>query len=1133
MQTSLNLCLAASRSGTLHLSEYGEFVDYRSTAPEVSAARTKRTQKRNHGEKRLPARVRLCLEQALSDPKSLENNAIMAQSRTLPPRCARHAEADSACRAFFHSWRGTPFLGLLCAVLALLLAATFSFAQSSVRHADMIFDQLDQKSGLPSPVVQAVAQDGHGFLWVGTGSGVSRWDGYHFRNYEFQVSVPGSLPDSNIYSMYTDPTGVLWIGTKSRGLARYDSAGDQFQTFAPASKEKTYATIYSMVTDGATGLWLATHKGIDHLDPLTGIFTPIALEGIKGRVAAVTLVRDREGRIWAGTTSGLFRSDRQGRHFTLQPVFGKANVGVWRLLFDREGRLWIGATQGAFVLEPSEEKARPIHESTSGPSLLDQESVDAICEGAPGVIWLGTVGQGIVVVDAKTLETHRVVHDPAYSTSLPSDTVVTLSTDAAGSVWVGTSKGLGRTDPSSGILTFFGAAGAAGEDGRIADPDATAVLPMSDGRLWLGLNEKGAEMVALDGARIEPIRHIAAGLKSPLPAGQVNALTAGPDGNVYLGTSSWVYRAHEGHDLVALPPPAGPADRVDALLYDSGTLWIGSHNGLWMEDVSGGSSQRNLPPPVALPLTHLEIPVLARGTGNDLWVATPVELFRYDTVTHASVRIPVDPDDPNALPAEVTSLLLDRQHRLWASTWGGGVCVLEGHDANGRPRIRRLSQGLPNSNTDDILEAPDGRIWVSTDEGFAVIDPHTFAITTLGQADGVAIPAYWVKSGGNTGDGHLIFGGNGGLTIVDPAQVNPLRYVAPVVVTDILLGSKPFPPDLFNEDAGSAVLKIRHDANSVAVEFASLDYTSPDRNLYAYKLDGFDKDWVATTATRRVASYTNLPPGDYTLELRGSNRAWIWGKVRNVRIRVVPAWYQTLWARIAAFLFFLLILTAAYRSSTAYLRARQRELERRVELRTVELKRTNEELHESRHQLEQMAHSDPLTGLPNRRMFNEYFRRLLATSRRHENRSFTLILFDLDKFKEINDSYGHDAGDAWLQLVAQGVSSIVRESDCFARLGGDEFAILLTDPIDESGLAKVCASLAASTADPLLLNGSVLKTTFSIGVSTYPQDGEDEATLLKAADIALYQVKHAGGNGWRRYTAAGDVAAVFPDTATR
>jgi diguanylate cyclase (GGDEF)-like protein len=1049
-----------------------------------------------------------------------------------PPllRLTQRAEAESGRRRFPRGGRLSRGR-LVYAALALLLVASCSFAQGPARHADVIFDHLDRESGLPSPIIQALAQDGHGFVWVGTGSGVSRWDGYHFRNYRVQVGVPGSLPDNNIYTLYTDPGGTLWVGTQSRGVARYDSSRDQFQTFVPPGKDKTYATVYSMVTDGAKGLWLATRKGIDHLDPATGTFTPVALEGVKGRVAAVALVRDRDGRIWAGTSSGLFRSDRRGRHFTLQPVFGAATPRIWRLLFDHAGRLWIGAIQGAYVLEPSEEKARPIHETTPGPSLLDQEPVDTLCEAAPGVIWLGTDGQGIVAVDARTLETHRIVHDSAYPTSLPDNTVVALLTDRAGSVWVGTAKGLGRSDPSGGILTFFGASGTASQQGPIADPDVTAVLPANDGRLWLGLNEKGVELVAIDGTRIASIRQIAAGLKAPLPPGQINALTAAPDGSVYVGTSNWVYRADPaGRNLVALPRPPGTADRVDALLYDAGMLWIGSHNGLWQEDLSRGASRRTLPQAVPLPLTPQEITVLARGSGNDLWVADPIELFRYDMVTHAVERIAVDPDDPNALPAEATSLLLDREHRLWATTWGAGVCLLEGGDGKGKPRIRRLSQGLPSPNTDDILEAPDGRLWVSTDDGFAVIDPRTFQITPLRQADGVAIPAYWVKSGATTGDGRLIFGGDGGLTMVDPAQVKPLRSVAPVVVTDVLLGGKPFPPDLFNGAAGQPhpVLQIRHDANSVAVEFASLDYAGPDRNLYAYKLDGFDKDWVATRSTRRVASYTNLSPGDYTLELRASNRDGSWGKVRKVRIRVVPAWFQTLWARGAAVLLVLLVLTAAYRSSTAYLRAQQRELERRVELRTAELKKTTEELEQSRLQLEQMAHSDPLTDLPNRRMFNEYFRRLLASSQRHEHRSFTLILFDLDKFKEINDAYGHDAGDAWLKMVAQCVNSIVRRSDCFARLGGDEFAILVADPMGESGIARICQSLVASVADPLTVNGSVLNTTFSIGAATYPQDGEDEAALLKAADIALYRVKRAGGNGWQRYEGAGDATAIAP-----
>lgn len=1060
----------------------------------------------------------------------------MPKSRSLVPSYARYGATESYLPTFLQFRQGMSLRGqLVFAVMALLLAAS-CFAQGPARHADVIFQNLDRDNGLPSPIVQGLAQDDHGFIWVGTGSGVSRWDGYYFRNYGVEVGVPGSLPDNDIYSMYTDPMGTLWVGTVSRGVARYDSAHDRFQTFVPPGKDKTYVTVYAMMTDGAHGLLIGTREGLSDLDPGTGKFTPVELQGAQGRVRVLTMVRDHAGRIWAGTAQGIFRSDSNGRHFTHLDVFAKQKIMVWRLFFDHEGRLWIGSVTGAFVLEPSEQTARPIHDTGPGPSLLDQEAVDTICEAAPGVIWLGTLGQGIVAVDAKTLETHRIVHDPGYPTSLPSDSVVKLLTDDEGSVWVGTTKGVSRAELGRGILTFYGATGLPNQEGRLADPDITAILPADQGRLWLGLNEKGVELVTLNGTAITPVRQIPAGIKALLPAGQVNALVPAQDGSIYMGTANWVYRVdREGRNLAALPrPPGASGVHVDALYYNAGALWIGSHMGLWKQEVPNGSAPRSQPQPIALPLQSPEITVLWHGKGNDLWIATSAELVRYDMATHAIERISVNPDDPNALPAQATSLLLDREQRLWATTWGGGVCIFEGRDANGKPRIRRISQGLPNTNADDLLEAPDGKIWVSTDDGFAIIDPRSFAVTPLHQADGVAIPAYWVKSGSNTADGRLLFGGDGGLTVVNPAQFKPLSYVAPVAVTDVETGGKPAPFDLYNQDAqdaGNPVLQIPHDADSVAVEFASLDYTGSDLALYAYKLDGFDRDWITVPSTRRVASYTNLPPGKYTLELRASNRDGVWGKVRRVQIRVMPAWYQTLWAKTAAFLLLLLILFTAFQVSTAYMRARQRELERRVELRTAELKKTTEELEESRRQLEQMAHSDALTGLPNRRMFSEHLRQLLATSRRHEKRPFTLILFDLDKFKEINDAFGHDAGDACLKMVALRVKSIVRESDCFARLGGDEFALLTADPMDEAGIATLCRALAACMTDSLQINDSVLNTTFSIGVSTYPLDGEDEAALVKAADVALYRVKRAGGNGWLRYIAAAESVSDLKNTA--
>ncbi len=1009
----------------------------------------------------------------------------------------------------FLSWTAR-IAGAAC----VLLLAAASPAQTPPRRADVIFQHLDRDNGLPSPIVQALAQDGHGFLWIGTGSGVSRWDGYRFRNYQFQAGVPGTLPDNDVYSMYTDPQGALWIGTRSRGLARYDPAHDDFQTFPLLGKDHNSPTVFAMVTDGAGGLYVASRRGVDHLDPATGKFTAVPLAGTTGPVPVECLARDREGRIWAAGPAGLFRSDAGVTRFSRHNIFGQANALVWRMLFDDAGRLWIGTTAGAWVLEPSARQATRIEESGAGPHLLDKAAIDTLCEAAPGVIWLGTLGEGIVAVNARTLETHRIEHDPAYPTSLPSDSVVALLTDQEGSIWAGTTEGVGRAHPGGGILSFFGATGLPSQTGRIPDSGITAVLPTGQGRMWLGLNANGVELVSLAGPTLQTLRHIAAGVGSALPVGQINALAAAPDGGVYIGTANWVDRIDaDGGHLTALPSPKDAPIRVDALLSEEGTLWIGSHKGLWRTSLS---QARSIPPqPISLPLSSPEITVLARGAGDDLWIATADELVRYNTATHSSERIPVNPAEPGGLPAPVTSLFLDKQQRLWATTWGAGVCLLQGGNGQGQPRFHILAQGLPNSNADDILQAGNGQLWVSTDDGFAVIDPGTFRVTPVGQADGVAIPAYWVKSGAITEDGRLVFGGDGGLTVVDPGKVHPWRYIAPIVVTDLVAGGKPVPSDLYNQPGVTPELRLGHDGNSVQAGFAALDYTGPDDERYAYKLDGFDRHWSQASATRRVAGYTNLPPGRYTLEMRGSNRDGVPGPVRRLRILVIPAWYQTVWTRAGALLLLLLILTLAWRLSTAYQRGRRHELERRVEERTAELRKTTEELEKSRRKLEEMAHSDSLTGLPNRRMFSDYFRRLLASARRHENSSFSLFLFDLDKFKEINDAWGHDAGDAWLKAVADRVNAVMRASDCFARVGGDEFAVLVADPIDHDGIATLCGLLAASVLEPVRVNGAVLVTTLSIGVATYPRDGKDEVSLFKSADVALYRVKRAGGNDWQ------------------
>ena len=265
-----------------------------------------------------------------------------------------------------------------------------------------------------------------------------------------------------------------------------------------------------------------------------------------------------------------------------------------------------------------------------------------------------------------------------------------------------------------------------------------------------------------------------------------------------------------------------------------------------------------------------------------------------------------------------------------------------------------------------------------------------------------------------------------------------------------------------------------------------------------------------------MASYTNLPPGDYTLQLRGSNRNGVWSRSLEMPVRVLPLWYQTLWFRATVVLLVLGLVAALVQARTAYLRRRHRELQGLVNERTAELEQRSQQLRESQLQLERIAYVDPLTGLSNRRLFEADLRHGVAMVARNGG-VLTLLLIDLDGFKQINDQLGHDAGDALLVETALRLTHSVRETDRVARLGGDEFAIVLTGTGELLAVEIICHRILAALAAPVTYKGATLQLSASIGSVQCPSQGMTTEVLYKAADVALYEAKRSGRNTWRWY----------------
>lgn len=1009
-------------------------------------------------------------------------------------------------------------LTIACVFVALVPSCGAAVAERWTDLADTVFHHVAQNNELPTAAIPtAFGQDSDGFLWIGSQNGLARWDGYNFRVYRSDPSVQGSLPDGFISTMHIDNHKRFWIGTASGGLARFDREHDRFVGYTAGQNGLSHVGVTSLADDDSDGIWIGTVGGLDHLDPLTG-----SIRHVRHDVHAShslpsdsvgALLRDRKGVLWIGTDLGLVKSNGKTPIFSTVPLpVPRGEVPSIASLFeDRAGRVWIGTKRhGAFIVEPNGTPAQRVLVPPSLGVRLETLQVSAITEISPSEVWLGTFGQGIVAVNPFTLRTRWIRHNPLVSSSLSNDTIWAFYHDRSGLIWVATDRSVSNYNPHfAAISTVFGSSG---NPHGLSNENVHSVLVSKDGDVWLGAGDNGVDILDPAGARISQLRPKFGSSATSLPRAAVDAAVEAPGGTIFLGTEQGLYRTDlRGRNLARLAmPTTDPGAAIWSLLVNDQVLWIGGVDGLRMLDLHAGA-KHGIQIWNKGPLTDPRVTTIASSSPGQLWVGTVNGLNWVDTSFGKVERLLPDPKDPSSLSARwINTLASDRFGRLWVGTSGGGINVLVGRDAEGHPRFHHLGivDGLPNDDINKLVTDQSGNIWASTDNGLASIDPNSFAVHALGYAEGGAVSNYWVGSGTVSPQGEVLFGGIGGFTIIRPSALTPRSNESPAVIVNIRVNGKRASAIRSDRDIASDLLDVAPNPASLLMEFSALNYSAPERVRYAYRLEGHDKDWIDTDAAHRIAAYTDLAPGTYVLRIRSSNPDGVWTDSRSpLLIRVRAAWYQTIWFRLAEIVLGLFLVTAIVHLRTQKLRYEQQQLELKIVERTAELE-------ESRRELERIAYIDFLTGLPNRRMFSDAFNQTLARASRHSE-SFVLLLIDLDEFKSINDTYGHDVGDVLLAQVANRLRAVLRTSDTVARMGGDEFGILLAEDHDPSAIEGVCRRIFNNFATSIECGNVTLNARLCIGIAAFPLHGITTEALYKSADMALYEAKRAGGGTHR------------------
>ena len=748
---------------------------------------------------------------------------------------------------------------------------------------------------LSQPTITAIHKDTNGFLWIGTQSGLNRYDGSRVTIFNSNDSTKHWVPASDISQIAEGPEGSIWVATYGGGLATYSGTEQTFEA-VPNNAESSYTFLKSLLISRSGMVWFGTRgAGIGMYDPKLQRYAAWVehhpLNHSMGQPSDI--LEDLSGRIWASGNSGLYLIDPSLKSITLYPLPTRATsnnplLSVTAITEGPSGTIWLGTSEGELIKFDIQSSIYEENETLT--DFAGDWIVDLVYEG--NNLWIATDngltitnhkrdytrtftrsnsallsdlticllsdGESILVGTARGLNVFSYSYFEKYQSNNSQlfDDVSSFTEDSNHRIWVGTFNGVFRLDEQNQVHSSL-------EDiyGDLALNDRrVTTLSIKDNEIWLGYFRGGVEIVDL--------------------TGQVSR-TPGLPNNSELAVTKIIHT-------------------------ENGHSWIGTYNqGLFRiagQEITSyynnANSELNIP--------ELTIMFVIKTGIETILVASETALYQIETSTGKVRPIELLLDESKPQPV-ILSVAKNRNGDVWFGLKDLGLFVW--HPPNRvpdtvRPKLAKGSRELPSNTIYAIEFDEDGNAWVSTTGGISKLDGEGELIKNYTSADGLQGNDFNFASSFRDSQGRLYFGGSNGYNRFDPGKDTKTVSPSPVVLTDInIAGQAPQLPVAVHKLEG---LELAHEDYFLTIEFSVLDFTDPESNRYRYRLENFDPEWIEN-GTRNTATYTNLPSGIYTFYVQGANSAGVWNREgTSLRIVVHPAF----WWSWQAYLFYFAVLTA-------------------------------------------------------------------------------------------------------------------------------------------------------------------------------------------------------------------------------
>ena len=870
--------------------------------------------------------------------------------------------------------------------LALLWFATLSAITSlpvlasptySNNVPPLIISNTSIEDGLSNSRGETLTQDDYGFIWIGTYDGLNRWDGYEFIVHK-KGEGDSTLSNSTILDLFKDDEGMLWIGTSGGGLNKFDPARGEFTRYLHDPENSNSlsgnAVFQNSIAQDSTGnLWIGTKtQGLNQLDLSTGKFTHYRHDTGNPNSLSSNNIRgvyfdDETRKLWVGTTDkGLNQLDPSTGKFVrfshdANNPGSISGTDITSILRGKPGHIWVTTRRGG--LNSIDTATAKVTRYTIYPDDPDSEKINDMniaFQDSKGILWMGTNGGGLVRFDPALNQFSRYVKNSGSpSDSLGSDFIRSIIEDESGLLYVGNSGG-GFSIVNPRPLKFTHYKPESGNPNSLSDGFVLSVFEDSRGDLWIGndrvLNRYNRKTGQFSFYRNDPAD------PDSISIGSVMATLEDKNGILWFAThfgglnrfdpETDKFRAYRhdpddpqsiGHDVV-----------LSMIEDDSGKIWLGTRFAALSRVDPETETFTNYPhePDNTNSPSDIDIHALHIDSGGLLWIGTrDGGLNRFDPETETFKRYPHGQTSAMGTPGSfVSSIYEDPQGNLWVGN-SGGLSRLD-RETDQFTHFTE-TDGLTNNRVQGILGDDQGNLWISTNNGLSKFNPKTQTFRNFDVSDGLQsnefhrFGVYFRSSAGE-----MFFGGINGLNAFFPEQVKDNPYIPPVMLTDFKLFHDTVSPGrdsvLEKPIHVSSEIELDYGQNVFTLSFSALDFTSPKKNQYQYKLQGFDDDWTYINSDHRRATYTNLNPGQYRFMVNGSNSDGIWNEEGTVLdIKITPPFWLTPWFRILGLLTLLLVIVSLFAWQQRVSRQRQKDLKQKVAERTRELNEANEQLRAS------------------------------------------------------------------------------------------------------------------------------------------------------------------------------------------